>query len=296
MLDIHRIKSGIAAAVLISAATLLSLSSTALAQTATGGIRGVVTDATGAALPNARVMARNMATGVESQTTTTGEGSYSIPRILPGRYNLSIEAPGFKKTEVTDVEVAAGKDAVIDIKLETGAISEVVTVTGGSEALVEKDTVQISATFQSRKITELPINVPGGGLDRIAFLVPGVTQGFGNVNGNGPTLSVNGNRARSNNFTIDGVDNNDLSIGGPNYFVQNPAVVGEIQVITNNFSAEYGRNQGAVVNYVSKSGGNAFHGSLNWEHLDNANFNSLTNLERRSGQKEPVQNLTNLFS
>ncbi len=296
MLDIHRIKSDIVATVLISVAMLLSLSSTALAQTATGGIRGVVTDPTGAALPNATITARNIATGVESRTTTTGEGAYSIPRILPGRYNITVEAAGFKKTEVTDVEVAAGKDAVIDPRLETGAISEVITVTGGSEALVEKDTVQISATFQERKITELPINVPGGGLDRIAFLVPGVTQGFGNVNGNGPTLSVNGNRARSNNFTIDGVDNNDLSIGGPNYFVQNPAVVGEIQVITNNFSAEYGRNQGAVVNYVSKSGGNAFHGSLNWEHLDNANFNSLTNLERRSGQKEPVQNLSNLFS
>ncbi len=295
MLTSRRMKcSAFAMIFLAGAALILSISTTARAQTATGGIRGVITDATGAALPSAKVVAKNMATGAVLQTTTNNEGVYSFSRILPGRYTLSIEIQGFKKVDITDVDVSVGKDTVIDTGLETGAISEVVTVTGGAEALVEKDTVQISATFQEKKVQELPINVPGGGLDRIAFLVPGVTQGFGNVNGNGPTLSVNGNRARSNNFTIDGVDNNDLTIGGPNYFVQNPAVVNEIQVVTNNFSAEYGRNQGAVINYVSKSGGNDFHGSVFWDHLDNRNFNSRTNLERRTNQLQ-AQNNSNLF-
>jgi outer membrane receptor protein involved in Fe transport len=162
--------------------------------------------------------------------------------------------------------------------------------------LVEKDTVQISATFQQKKITDLPINVPGGGLDRVALLVPGVTVGFSNVNANGALLSANGQRARSNNFTIDGVDNNDLSIGGPNYFVVNPEVVGEYQVITNNFSAEYGRNQGAIVNIVSRSGSNSYHGSVGWDHRDRKNFDSLTNIERRSGQKDPLPNLSNIFT
>ena len=96
------------------------------------------------------------------------------------------------------------------------------------------------------------------------------------------TLSANGQRARSNNFTIDGVDNNDLSIGGPNYFVRNPDVVGEFQVITNNYSAEYGRNQGAIINIVSRSGTNSFHGAASWDHLDQKNFDSLTNIERRN--------------
>ena len=275
---------------------LCAMATSALAQTASGGLRGAITDATGAALPNATVTAKNIATGAEFKTTATSDGAYSIARILPGKYLITVEVQGFKKAEFTEVEVAAGKDTVIDAKMEPGVINDVVTVAGGAEVLVEKDSVQISTSFQERKIQDLPINVPAGGLDRVAFLVPGVTAGFGNVNGNGPTLSANGNRARSNNFTIDGVDNNDLSIGGPNYFVLNPAVVSEIQVITNNFSAEYGRNQGAVVNYVSKSGGNAYHGSVAWEHLDSANFNSLSNLEKRSGKLEPDQNLTNILS
>lgn len=291
-------KSGILAAVfLCGAICLFTIPSSVSSQSATGGIRGAVTDPSDAAVPGAAVTAKNVATGLEIKTKTTSEGIYSIPRILPGKYTVSIEIQGFKKAEFNEVEVSLGKDTVIDAKLETGAISEVVTVTGGAEAaLVEKDTVQISTTFQQKKVTDLPVNTPGGGLDRIALLSPGVTVGFGNVNGNGLTLSANGQRARSNNFTIDGVDNNDLSIGGPNYFVRNPDVVGEIQIVTNNFSAEYGRNSGAIVNYVSRSGTNSYHGSVGWDHQDNANFNSLTNIEKRSGQKEPLPSLNNIFT
>ena len=106
---------------------------------------------------------------------------------MPGIYTVVVEASGFKKSEVTNIEVSVGKDAVVDFKLEAGAISEVVTVAGGSEALVEKDTVQISTTFNQKKVQELPINIPGRGLDRVALLTPGVTVGFGNVNGNGVT-------------------------------------------------------------------------------------------------------------
>lgn len=270
---------------------------TVSAQSATGGIRGVVTDANDAALPGAAVTARNAATGSELRTATNSEGVYTFSRILPGRYTISIEVANFKKAELTDVNVTIGRDTVVDAKLEPGAISEIVTVTGGAEALVEKDSVQISATFEQKKITNLPINVPGGGLDRVALLTPGVTVGIGaNVNANGTQLSANGQRTRSNNFTIDGVDNNDLSIGGPNYFVRNPEVVGEYQVITNNFSAEYGRNQGAIVNIVSRSGSNDFHGSVGWDHQNNKLFNSLTNLERRSGQLNPASSLNNIFT
>jgi outer membrane receptor protein involved in Fe transport len=297
MFETNKIKSGVVAAVLIGAAMFFCFSVTALAQSATGGFRGVVTDSSGAAVAGATVAAKNVATGTEIKTTTNSEGAYTVPRILPGKYSLKIEAQAFKRVEFTDIDVSIGKETVIDAQLEPGSISEVVTVTGGAEAaLVEKDTVQISATFQQKKITDLPINVPGGGLDRVALLVPGVTVGFSNVNANGALLSANGQRARSNNFTIDGVDNNDLSIGGPNYFVVNPEVVGEYQVITNNFSAEYGRNQGAIVNIVSRSGSNSYHGSVGWDHRDRKNFDSLTNIERRSGQKDPLPNLSNIFT
>lgn len=280
---------------MVGAVLLTLLSSITLAQTTTGGLGGLVVDVKEAVVAGASVTAKNVATNVEYKTVTSGDGVYQIPRIPPGRYNVTVEAEGFKKTEYTNVEVAIGKITVVDVRLEPGAVVETVTVEGGGEILIQKDNVQISSTFESRKIRNLPINIPGGGLDRIALLTPGVTPGFGNVNANGVTLSVNGNRARANNFTIDGVDNNDLSIGGPNYFIQNPAVVEEFQVITNNFSAEYGRNAGAIVNIVTRSGTNEFHGEVSWYHRDRKLFDSLTNIERRSGQKDPLPDLENVF-
>ena len=131
---------------------LSALTTSALAQTASGGVRGAVLDQNGAAVAGASVTAKNIATGIESKTTTTGEGVYSIARLLPGKYVISVEARGFKRAEYTDVDVTAGRDVVIDAKLEPGAISETVTVTAGAELLVEKDTAQVSATFQERKI------------------------------------------------------------------------------------------------------------------------------------------------
>ncbi len=265
------------------------------AQTTVGGIRGMVVDVSGAIVPGVVVVATNTATNLEYRAVTNSEGIYQIARIPPGKYVVTAESQGFRKAEYTDVEVKIGTDTVVDIKLEVGALTETVTVDASRTSLVQMDTVQVSASFEVKKVQDLPVNVPGGGLDRIALLVPGVTPGFGNVNSNGVTLSANGNRARANNFTIDGVDNNDLTIGGPNYFVQNPAAVQEFQVITNNFSAEYGRNQGAIVNIVSRTGTNAYHGSLTWTHQDRKNFDSLTNIERRSGEKNPPPNLINLF-
>jgi outer membrane receptor protein involved in Fe transport len=284
--------SGIALAGLL----VLGVCATAWAQTTVGGIRGVVKDASGAVVPGAAVVAKNAATGLEYRSVTGTEGIYTIPRIPPGNYVLTIEVAGFKKSEHPNVEIGIGKDTVVDAVLETGGTTETVTVEATGSALVQSDTVQISTNFEAKKVQDLPINVPGGGLDRIALLVPGVAPGFGNVNSNGVTLSANGQRARSNNFTIDGVDNNDLSIGGPNYFVQNASAVAEFQVITNNFSAEYGRNQGAIVNIVSRTGGNGYHGTVSWFHRDRKNWDSLTNIERRTGQLNPAPDLFNLFS
>jgi outer membrane receptor protein involved in Fe transport len=270
---------------------------TAMGQATTGGIRGVVTDQTGAVVAKAKVTARNLATGIEHSSETTDVGVYSITRIPPGLYHVSVEAGGFKKAEIPSLEIPVGRDTVQDFGLEPGEVTETVTVTGTSEQLIEKDTAQISGRFQGERVRQLPINVAGSGLDRIALAMPGVTPGFGNVNGNGVTLSVNGNRARANNFTIDGVDNNDLSIGGPNYFVQNTDLVQEYQVITNNFSAEYGRNAGAIVNIVSRQGTNEYHGAVSWYHRDRKNWDSLTNIERRTGtQKDPTPNLVNVVT
>jgi outer membrane receptor protein involved in Fe transport len=287
------------ASVFLAATLMLTplLSIPAFAQATSGGLRGVVSDVNGAVVPNAPIVATNMATGVEYKTTATGEGIYSIPRIPPGKYSISVEVQGFKKAAVNEIDVTVGRDTVVDIAMEPGAVSETVTVTASGDVRIEKDTAQISAKFSGRSITDLPINVGGGGLDRIALAMPGVTPGINaNVNANGTQLSVNGNRTRANNFSIDGVDNNDLSIGGPNYFVRNKDLVEEFQVITNNFSAEYGRNAGAIVNIVSKQGTNDFHGAVTWYHQDNKIFNSLTNIERRRGDENPAPSLNNVFT
>src|SRR5207237_5018295 len=156
---------------------------------------------------------------------------------------------------------------------------------GEEEAILSRDQSMISANFNSRKVVELPSNAASFGLDTLALLVPGVAQNSGGgTNTNGAGLSVNGNRGRSNNFQIDGSDNNDLSVTGPALFVDFEDQVQEYQVITNNFSAQYGRNQGAIVNIVTKSRTNTYHGTLFDLHQDARNLNSLSNTQRRSGQ------------
>ncbi|HEY6328939.1 MAG TPA: carboxypeptidase regulatory-like domain-containing protein, partial [Blastocatellia bacterium] len=254
----------------------------AFAQATTGTIRGTVTDQSGAVVPGASVSAKNEATGVVYPTfKTTSDGIYSIPNLIPGFYTLSVGISGFKTAVFTSVDVKLGQDSIIDVSLQPGGAAESVTVTAtNTEAPIEKDTSQISTNFDTRQIADLPGNVAGAGLDAIALLVPGVSVGFGNVNTNGTSLSVNGARSRSNNFTIDGQDNNDNSIGGPSFFENNLDNVAEYQVITNNFSAEYGRNQGAIVNVVTKSGTNQFHGSGFMFYRDSDLTDSLDNIEK----------------
>src|SRR6185295_1538394 len=230
-------------------------------------------------------------------TTTNGEGLYVISNLPPGSYTVTVEpTAGFSKKAVTDVAVPIGQTTDLSITLTVGSPTETVTVTSTGEEIITRDQAQISTTFESRKIEELPSNGAGGGIDTLALLAPGVVASRNSgVNTDGTGLSVNGNRGRSNNFQIDGSDNNDLSIGGPSLFVDNQSQVAEYQVVSNNFSAQYGRNSGAVVNIVTKSGGNEFHGDLFEYHQDAFHLNSLTNLERRNGQTRPSRSLYNAF-
>ena len=251
-----------------------------MAQATTGELKGTVVDQNGAVVPGASVTAKSDETGTEATVTSSSDGTYYFPRLAPGKYTVTATASGFKKTAATGVTVNVGVVNPLDVKLETGAVSETVTVTADTEQIINRDQAQISNTFETRKVEELPSNSAGGGIDTLALLAPGVVPGFGNVNSNGTTLSVNGNRARSNNFTLDGTDNNDLTIGGPNFFIDNQDAVQEFQLITNNFSAQYGRNQGAIVNIVTKGGTNEFHGSAFEFHRNSSALDAMTNAER----------------
>ncbi|MEP6817898.1 MAG: carboxypeptidase regulatory-like domain-containing protein [bacterium] len=259
-----------------------------MAQATTGTLKGSVVDPNGQDVVGATITVQNEATGVASGTTASDAGLFSVTNLLPGKYTVTV-APtaGFSTKIVTGVNVKLGEVTDLKVELVVGAPTASVTISSDTEQTIQTDTSQISASFETRKVQDLPSNAAGSGIDTLALLAPGVVPGFGNVNNNGTTLSVNGNRARSNNFTIDGTDNNDLSIGGPSFFVDNQDAVQEYQVVTNNFSAQYGRNQGAVVNIVLKSGGNAFHGS-GFEFLRNSALDAETNLERRDPNRAPA--------
>jgi outer membrane receptor protein involved in Fe transport len=253
-----------------------------LAQTITGTLRGRVLDPNGGVVTGATILVKNQATGVASPAgSTNSDGYFVVPNLPPGLYTVTVEpTSGFSRTTLSEVDVRLGVDTEISVTLKIGNPTETVTITSSSEEVIQGSS-QISSSFESRKVAELPSNSAGGGIDTIALLAPGVTPGFGNVNSNGVTLSVNGNRARSNNFTIDGTDNNDLSIGGPSFFVGNQEEVAEFQVVTNNYAAEFGRNQGAVVNIISKRGENEFHGAGFLYHRNSSALDSMTNIERR---------------
>lgn len=286
----------IAAVTTLGALVFFMFSVLAFGQAQTGILRGTVTDPNGGVVAGATVTAKNAATGASTPTTTNSEGTYVISNLVPGKYSVTVEQAGFSKKAVTDVTVSLGTVTDLPIALAVGAPSETVTVVSTGEELVTKDQAQISTIFETRKIEDLPSNGAGGGLDTLALLAPGVVVSRNSgVNEAGVGLSVNGNRGRSNNFQIDGSDNNDLSIGGPSLFVDNQSQVAEYQIITNNFSAQYGRNSGAVVNIVTKQGGNDFHGDLFEYHQDWRNLNSLNNQERASGQIYPDRNLYNAF-
>lgn len=282
---------------LLVVASILAFSAmAAMAQATTGSLRGIVMDTSGAVVAGASVTVKNEATGGESKTTSSGDGIYEVTNLLPGTYAVTAEAPNFKRSVGTGVIVKVGIVNPYDAKLEAGNVSETVTVTAGTEEIVQRDQSQISTTIEARKVTDLPSNGAGGGIDTLALLAPGVVANrSGGTNTNGTGLSVNGNRGRSNNFQIDGADNNDLSVAGPALFVDFQDSVQEFQVITNNFSAQYGRNQGAIVNIVTKGGTNEFHGTGFWFHQDNKILNSLDNIEKASGATAPDPSLYNVF-
>jgi hypothetical protein len=242
------------------ASCLIFGAATASAQETTGTLRGTVTDVNGAVVSGATVTLTNEATGAQQTKQSTGDGIFEFSKLAPGSYTVTIEATGFKRALNKEVSVKLGIVNPLDIKLEPGAVSETVTVTAGTEEIVQRDQSQISHTVETRKIEDCRL-MRRCRLNPARLDPGGSPNNSGGVNTNGSGLSVNGNRARSNNFQIDGSDNNDLSVAGPALFVDAQDSLQEYQVITNNFSAQYGRNQGAIVNLVTKGGTNDFHGT-----------------------------------
>jgi len=234
------------------------------AQQANGSISGTVVDQSGAAVPGAQVQATNTATAAVSAATTGSSGSFLLANLAVGSYNVKVTKSGFKGHVSTGVAVAAGVNYSLgNISLTIGSTATTVEVSA-APPLLQSSQAQISSTFTSSQMNNFPGLQGNNGLDNMAVLLPGINDARDNSfsNSNGPDFSVNGLRSRNNDQQIDGQNNNDNSVGGPGLFLSNPLFVSEYQITTDNFGPEYGRNAGSVVNLITKSGGNVWHGEI----------------------------------
>jgi hypothetical protein len=264
------------AALLMGCILVLAMTSYGFGQGTTGALRGQVLDPSGAVVADGTVTATNEATQVSQTSVTTSSGTYNFPNVLPGSYTVVVEAKGFKRYVKKGVPVGANQDNVADAHLELGSTAEVVEVLAGT-AQVETTSSTFNNQFDSKDVLNVP--VVGGAVYsplNLAILAPNTTAQPGGSAGTGG--AVGGTRPRDNNFTIDGVDDNNLGVTGPNSTVIFDAV-GEFHLLTNQYSAEYGHSAGGQFAIVTKTGTNNYHGSGEW-YSQNRNFNSLDNLTK----------------
>ena len=253
---------------------LLFLSAISFAQggVATGDLHVTVKDAKGNLVANATVTAREVAKGVERAATGDGEGGYSIRQLPPGSYSVTIETPGFTKVENTNVIITVGGTVELPVALEVAGGREVVEVNSQAD-LVETSRSSTTDTIGQRRIDNLPIN----GRNYINFTLTDsqVVRDNAPSLGAAPTsgLNMSGQRARSNLVNVDGADATDNSVNGVRSTVSQEDVQ-EFQIITNNYAAEYGRAAGGVVNIITRSGSNGFHGDV-FGFLRNRNFQAV---------------------
>jgi hypothetical protein len=249
------------------------------AQVSGASLSGTIMDASGSAVPGAVITITDTGTTVTRNITSTSAGFYIAPNLLPGDYKLSVTAAGFSTQEVTGIKLTVGAEQVLDVKLQVGQITQKVEVTG--EALnVELASSSISAQVTATTVRELPLN--GRSWTDLATLQPGVNSietqpsfASGSDRGNrgfGAQASISGARPQQNNYRLDGVSINDYSNGAPGSVLGGNLGVDAIQeftVLTSNYSAEYGKTSGGVINAITRSGTNQFHGSA-YEFLRNS--------------------------
>jgi Carboxypeptidase regulatory-like domain/TonB dependent receptor len=265
-----------ALACLFTVSSLVFVFSLSAAAQSTGGrILGRVADPSGAVLSGVKIMIVNEATGVTRETVTNENGDYVFPEVAVGTYRAEFDQKGFKKNIRRAVQLDINQVITLNMTMQIGGASEVVDVTAEAP-LVDTTSTQLGAVVNDRTVTQLPLNAR----DTYQFLQlqPGVMSTVGSSNSvvygsdRAGAVSVNGGRGRSNNFSVNGGDANDQFVNLPT--VQpSPDSIEEFRVLTNTFDAEYGRNSGSVVNVVTKSGTNAFHGNV-YEFFRNTKLNA----------------------
>jgi hypothetical protein len=253
-----------------------------LAQLTRGIISGTIRDQSGALVPGATVTATNVDTGVARTGVTNEQGFYRIPALEPGRYTVKIDLSGFKTVERTGVTVPMSTEVTVGADLEVATVGETVTVTAEAEAVqLNKSNPTVGQISTGRQAVELPLNA-NRDINQLALLAPNTFSAPGSTQ-----ISANGQRARNNNFTIDGSDNNDASVTLSTLDLA-PEAIAEYQIQTNAYNVEFGRNSGAQLNVVTKSGTNTFRGEA-WDYYRTAGLNALDNREKAAELEEPTR-------
>ncbi len=264
--------------ILLTLFIVLVLGVSTSAQTSKGFVTGVVEDQNGAGIANASVKITNLTTGVARDTTADSSGSFRLDAVDPGGYMLEVSAQGFKTAKLDKIEVNAAQTLNLPIRLEIGSPTEQVVVSAANEVVVQSSDGARVNTIGEREIRDLP--VLGFNPVNLVFTLPGVAD-VGGANGvaagfvQGTEFSINGLRPRGNNQLIDGLDNNDNSITGQVYQPTVRDAYSQVTVLGGDYSAEFGRAGGAVVNVITKSGSNQFHGSA-YDIIQNSAFDALT--------------------
>ena len=248
----------------------------AWAQTSNGTVAGTVEDSSGASVAGAKVTIRGLHTGLTREAIANRIGGYRIESVVLDTYAVTAEASGFQKETISDVLVNASVITSVNPVLRPGNVTETVEVEAASE-LVQTDSGELSGTLGTQAVNTLPISTLNP--YQLAVTLPGVSEPpveFQNTAGmlQGFAFSVNGNRPRSNNFLIEGQDNNDIGLHGQALQPENLEAYRDVTVLLNSYSAEFGHGGGSVSNLILKSGTNAFHGGI-WNRFENSGLDAV---------------------
>ena len=246
----------------------LLLASSLFGQFETAEVLGTVHDPSGKPVPKASVTLLSQGTGIEAKTSTDDSGSYDFPNVQVGKYKVTVEATGFSKISAPDIDVAVEARQRVDLTLQIGTVSQTIDVTDAA-TILETDSSEHTQVVNTQQVVELPLN--GRNYSDLALLSANVARSpmaaafSPSATPREAAFNINGMRSTYNNFLLDGLDNNAYSPSNQGYSSQvvqpSPDAINEFKVITSNFSAEYGRVGGGVINAALRSGTNEFHGT-----------------------------------
>ncbi|MFN7926984.1 MAG: carboxypeptidase regulatory-like domain-containing protein [Blastocatellia bacterium] len=249
------------------------------AQQTTGNVRGFILDQTGAVVAQAKVMIFNPRTNTSLSTISTGAGEYEFKNLPTGEYKLTIEAPGFKTMALNEVRVQLNQTTDVPASLTVGGSNEKMEIIASGAGLVDTATTNNTKGFNERQVVELAQTATGAGLYNLALIAPNVTSSGGVGVGTGG--AVGGQRPRNNNFVVDGIDNNDKAVTGPQVYIS-PESVAEFSLLSNQYQAEFAHSTGGQFITVTRSGTNEVRGTA-YGFFRNRHLNALDTLQKNAG-------------